>query len=145
MAEIPRNTYTPPTMSSQPPGPVVPSVASQLVPAPNKITGLLAGEQLFAGDACYIKNDGKVYRSTGAAANAAAAVDGFAAINAPVNEAATLLHGIVFQYPSTLAPGASVYLSGANPGGLADAASTGGTAVIGKVIDANRMYLKRSW
>jgi hypothetical protein len=158
MAEIPRTLYGQVVVTNQPlppaaqyppavlPPPPGPSLATQLVPPSNKFTGLLAGEQIFQGDACYISGtDGLVHRSTGAAAGPASAVDGFAPIAAPSGEAITLLHGIVFQYPSTLAAGAYVYLSGANAGGLADAASVGGTVPVGKVIDANRIYLKRSW
>jgi len=53
--------------------------------------------------------------------------------------------GVVFDYANTLAPGAAVYLSAATPGGLADTATTGGTVPIGRVLDANRILLIRSY
>src|SRR6476661_6743713 len=89
-----------------------PSLSSLLPPANNKISGLLAGEAIAAGDACYIKSDGKVWRSTGAAANAAADVDGFAAAAAAVNQPVTLVYDCALQYGSGLTPGAKYYLSG---------------------------------
>lgn len=122
-----------------------PSLASVLPPANNKITGLLAGEAIAAGDACYIKaSDGRVWRSTGAAANAAAQVRGFAAEAAAAGQAVTLLHGVIFRYGAGLTPGADYFLSGTVAGGLADAASTGGTGKIAYAVDATRVYVKAS-
>lgn len=121
-----------------------PSLASVLPPASNKLTGKLAGEAIAAGDACYIRSDGKLYLSTGAAANAAAQVDGFAAEAAAANEAVTLLYGVHIRYGSALTPGVKLYLSGTVSGGLADAASLGGTGWVAKVVDAERIYVQKS-
>lgn len=118
-----------------------PSLASVLPPQSSQIAGLLAGEAIAAGDACYIKSDGKVWLSTGAAANAAAKVRGFAAEACAVGEAVTLFFHVVFRYGAGLTPGADLFLSGATAGALADTASTGGTAPIGYVIDATRVRL----
>lgn len=119
---------------------------STLLPCPaHQISGLIAGEALAAGDACYIKNDGLVYRSTGAAANAAAVVVGFAAQAYPINAGVTLFHGVTFNYGSGLTPGAQYYLSGTTAGGLDTATSTGGTTVIGFAVDATRINVKRSF
>lgn len=102
----------------------------------------MAGEAIAAGDACYIKNDGKVWLATGAAANAAAKVRGYAAVATAVGEAVTLIQGpCMWRYGASLTPGADLFLSGATPGALVDAASTGGTAPIGFVVDATRVYL----
>jgi hypothetical protein len=121
-----------------------PSLATT-VPCPaHQIAGLLAGEAVAAGDACYIKSDGKVWRSTGAAANAAAQVDGFAAEAAASGEAVTLYHDVNFRYGAGLTPGARYYLSGATAGALADAASTGGTGAIAFAVDATRVRVMRS-
>ena len=121
------------------------SLASQTPPAVNKISGLVAGEAIGALDACYIKSDGTVWRSTGAAANAAAKVRGYAMMAQPtVGEPVSLYHGVVANYGTGLTPGANLYLSGTVAGGLADAASTGGVNPIGFVIDANRVYLDQS-
>lgn len=95
---------------------------------------LIAGEDLAAGDACYYKSDGKVWRSSGAAANAAAVVDGYPPIDYKAGQAVTLYHGVVFGYGTGLTPGSFLYLSGTIAGGLADAASTGGTVPIGRVM-----------
>lgn len=118
-----------------------PSLSTALPGPENTIGGLLAGEAIAAGDACYIKNDGKVWRATGAAANAAARVRGFAAREASSGEAVTLLRDVTFRYGAGLTPGADVFLSGTVDGGLADAASTGGTDAIGFVVDATRIRL----
>ena len=118
---------------------------SSLVPGQDKtIAGLVAGEAIVQGDACYIKSDGKVWKATGAAANAAAKVDGFAMGGAAVNEAVTLVFDVNLRYGAGLTPGARVYLSGTVAGGLADAASTGGTAPVGFVVDATRIRVWQS-
>jgi hypothetical protein len=105
---------------------------------------LLAGESIAAGDACYVKSDGLVWRSTGAAATAPAKVRGFAPTKANTGEPITLVYNVVLNYGSGLTPGADYYLSGATVGGLADAASTGGTAPVGFAIDATRVFVRQS-
>jgi hypothetical protein len=121
-----------------------PSLASVLPPQNCQHAGLLAGEAIAAGDACYIKSDGKVWLSTGAAANAAAKVRGFAAEAAASGEAVTLFWNVTLRYGAGLTPGADYYLSGTTAGGLDTAASTGGTAPIGYAVDATRIYVKQS-
>ena len=124
-----------------------PSLSTAL-PCPGHQVGsnLRAGEAIAAGDACYIKaSDGLVYRSTGAAANEAANVDGFAAVASKVGEAVTLLVNVEFYYGAALVPQTKYYLSGTTAGGLADAASTGGTTNIAKAIDATRVRVRASW
>jgi beta-glucosidase-like glycosyl hydrolase len=95
------------------------------IDANDKCTGLIAGEAIAAGDAVYIKSDGKVWRATGAAVAPAAVVRGFALIAAQVGEAVTFAWDVRLRYGAALTPGASYYLSGTVVGGLADAASTG--------------------
>lgn len=121
-----------------------PSLASLLPNGADELAGLLAGEALDWFDACYIKSDGTVWKSTGAAANAAAKVDGYAASATAVGEAVTLYKNVRVRYGAGLTPGTRLYLSGATAGTLADAASTGGTAPIGFVVDATRVYLDKS-
>jgi hypothetical protein len=122
-----------------------PSVCTQTPSREHQISGLVAGEAIAAGDACYIKAaDGFVWLSTGAAANAAAKVRGFAFTAAAVGEAVTLYHGVNWRYGAALSPGADLFLSAATPGALSDAATTGGTAPIGFVIDATRVHLDKS-
>ena len=147
MSEIGKATgYTPINYVGTTPVPGV-SLATVQPGNEHQINGLLAGETVAAGDACYIKAaDGRIWRSTGAAANAAAQVDGFAAENATAGTALTLYHGVVFNYSQGgLTPGTSYYLSGTVVGGIADAASTGGTVVIARALDASRVHTKKSF
>lgn len=147
MAEISKATgYTPASYVSNTPIPGV-SLATRQPGAEHSITGLLAGESIAAGDACYIKSsDGRIYRSTGAAANAAAVVDGWAAENCTAGEALTLYRHVHFNYSAGgLTPGTPYYLSGTVTGGIADAPSTGGTVVIARAIDASRLYVRPSY
>lgn len=118
------------------------SVASLNPPATSRISGLVAGENLTAGDVCYISaSDGAVYKSTGAAANAAAKFRGMAMETTDLGQPVTLFLGGVMRYANALSPGANLFVSGVTAGNLADAASTGGTLPIGFVIDAQRIYV----
>lgn len=120
-----------------------PSLCSLLPNGADVLSGLLAGEALTPFDACYIKSDGLVWKSNGTSANAAAKVDGYAAKGAGVGEAVTLYKNVRVRYGTGLTPGARVYLS-ATAGTLSDAATTGGTAPIGFVVDATRIHLDAS-
>lgn len=122
-----------------------PSLASVEPPASNRITGLVAGAVLRAGDACYIAaSDGKVYPSTGAAATAPAKVHGWAAMAAAIGDGITLFFEVNIRYGAGLTPGAAYFLSGTNAGGIADAASTGGTGIIAFAVDATRLHVMLS-
>lgn len=121
----------------------IPSLASVLPPQSSQIAGLKAGAALTAGDPCYIDSAGLVQLSTGAAATAPAKVRGYAAEACASGEAVTLFFDVVFRYGAGLTPGADVFL-GATPALLADAASTGGTAPIGFVVDATRIRVWQS-
>jgi hypothetical protein len=121
----------------------VPSLSTLIPPQANTIVGLSAGEDIAAGDPCYIKNDGLVYRSDGTAANAAAKVDGWATIPVKAGEAMTLVFDVNMRYGAGLTPGARVYL-GVGAAVIGDAATTGGTAPIGFVIDASRIRCLQS-
>jgi hypothetical protein len=131
-ATVTRNTVAVPTAS-----------LASLVPGQDKtIVGLVAGEAINIMDACYIKSDGKVWLATGAAATAPARVRGFAMGGAAINEPVTLIHGVnVGSYAAAMTPGADLYLSGTVPGGLADAASTGGLSPIAFAISATKIRL----
>lgn len=48
-----------------------------------------------------------------------------------------------FRYGAALTPGADLFLA-ASAGALADAASTGGSAPIGYVVDATRIHVWQS-
>lgn len=131
--------FTKPTPAS------MPSPATVCYGNEHKISGLIAGEDIAIGDACYIKSDGKVWRSIGTSANAAAKVRGYAASPAKAAnfDAVTLIHGVEFGWANTGTTGADLFL-GTAAGGLDTAATTGGTAPIGFIIDANRVFLKQS-
>lgn len=119
--------------------PSLASVTSQV----NSLASLKAGEAIAAGDACYIKSDGLAWKSTGAAANAAAQVYGYACQAASVGEAVTLAYDVRFRYGAAMTPGTKIFLS-ATAGLIGDAATTGGTAPIGVVVDATRVHLWQS-
>lgn len=104
----------------------------------HQITGLLAGEALLNGDLVYIKSTGGVWKADGGANDAEAAVAGIVLIAAQVGEAVTIYFDVNVRYGATLTPGAKLYLS-ATDGLIDDAATTGGTAPIGFVIDATRI------
>jgi hypothetical protein len=114
---------------------ITPSLGTKLPCDAHRTHNLFPGEDLAAGDACYISATG-VRRSTGAAVAPAAKVDGFAMMDYKVagNQPVTLYHGIEIAYgAATLVPGTRLFLSGTVVGGLADAASTGGTAPVATV------------
>lgn len=121
-----------------------PSLASVTPPQNCQITGLYAGEALTAGMPCYIKgSDGKVYKSDGTAANAAAKVDGWAAATTAAGEPVTLYFDVNFRYGAGMTPGTRLFLA-TTAGTLVDAATTGGTAPIGFVVDATRIRVWQS-
>jgi hypothetical protein len=109
-------------------------------PCPGHYVGsnLLTGEAISAGDPCYVKSDGKVWRSIGTTADAAAKVDGWAAGAAASGEAVTLLTDVEFHWGSGMTPGARMYLS-LTAGTLSDATTAGGTGAVAKAIDATRI------
>ncbi len=121
-----------------------PSLASLLPNGTDLLAGLKAGEALTAFDACYIKADGLVWKSTGAAAAAAAKVRGYAAKTTAVGEPVTLYKNVRVEYGAALVPGTDLFLSGVTAGTLADAASAGGTTPIGFVVDTTRVELNSS-
>lgn len=115
-----------------------PSLATTLPASENMLTGLLAGEAIAAGDACRVHTDGTIMKSTGAAANAAAYVDGFAATAAATGQPVTLFRGgVMMHYGSGMAVGTTLYLSGTVAGGLDTATSTGDAVGVARVFTAS--------
>jgi hypothetical protein len=120
----------------------IPSYSSVVPQQADTIVGLVAGEAIAPGDACYIKaSDRKVWLATGAANNAAADVAGFAFVPATAGDPVTLVCNGNFRYGAALTVSAKYFLSGTVPGGLADAASTGGLAPIAVAIDETRIRI----
>ncbi|HEU4588148.1 MAG TPA: hypothetical protein VFS11_05855 [Gemmatimonadales bacterium] len=107
------------------------------------VSGLLAGEALVAGDAVYIKSDGKLWKSNGTAVNAAAACIGFAAGDTDAGEACTVFGiGSRWRYDKAggLTPGANYYIA-ATAGRLDTAATTGGLVPVAKAVSTTDLIL----
>ena len=113
--------------------------------APQICGDLIAGEALGAVAPCYIKSsDGKVYQSNGTAINEAAKFDGFTPRACRIGEAVTLFGvGARFRYGTGLVIGADLFIS-ATAGNLADAATTGGTTAIARVITSTDIRVTRN-
>ena len=115
-----------------------PSLASPYPAGGDVLRGKLAGEAIAAGDVCYVASDSTVMRSNGTSANAAAVGAWIAAGAASSGEAITCFKNVSFHYGSGLTPGAPYYV-GATAGRLDTAATTGGTVVVARAIDATRI------
>jgi hypothetical protein len=102
-----------------------------------QVSGLVAGENIDALAACYIKaSDGKVYMSNGTANDAAAKFDGISGQAAKGGQGVTLLgRGTRARYGSGLTIGALYYVA-ATAGRLDTAATTGGLVAVAKAISA---------
>lgn len=105
-------------------------------------TGKRAAVAIAAGDALTILSNTTVGLASGAAANAAAVVHGFAAVAAGVGDSVTLLgRGAMMHYGAGLTAPTDFYLSGTVPGGLDTVASVGGTVPIACAWDATQIVL----
>lgn len=120
-----------------------PSICTKLPCDAHRISGLLAGEALVAGDACVINSSNVVVRSTGAANTAAARVHGFAALDTATGEAVTLYHDVNLNYGTGVTAGANYYLSAAAPGGLDTAVTVGGLTPIAFGLPGGRLRVLR--
>jgi hypothetical protein len=118
----------------------VPSISTTTPCPAHHISGLVAGEAIPAGSLVYIKSDGKVWLADGSAADAEAQVAGMVLQAAALGEACSIYFDVNVRYGSGLTPGAKLFLS-ATEGLIDDAATTGGTAPIGFVIDATRIRI----
>lgn len=111
-----------------------------------QLTGLLAGEAIDAGAACYIKTaDGKVYMSNGTAANEAAEFIGIAAAAASIGRAVTVFGlGARFRYAASgLGPGDKYFIA-ATAGRLDTAATTGGVNAVARAVNATDIVIIRA-
>jgi hypothetical protein len=117
---------------------------STTVPCPaHHISGLVAGAAIAAGDLVYIGSAGTVLQSNGTSANAAAKCDGIALQAAAIGEAVSVYNDVNVRYGSGMTPGTRLYVQ-TTAGLISDAATTGGTAPIGFVIDATRIRIHGS-
>jgi hypothetical protein len=116
-----------------------PSLSSLTPPQNDQIAGLVAGEDIAAGDVCYIHSDGTVRRSNGTADNAAAVAVGIAPTKAQSGQAVTLYRNVRFDYGSGLTPGAPLYVA-ATAGRLDTATTTGGLVPVAFCVTATRIH-----
>lgn len=123
-----------------------PSISTATPGTEHSLTSLLAGEAIAAGDACYIKSDGLVWRSlaTTTATDATNVIDGFAAGAAAVGQSVSLYWNINMYYATGMTPGTPFYLSGATAGALATASTSGQTKVVARAVDASRLFVRKS-
>lgn len=114
---------------------------SDILPQPaNRLSELLAGVAIAAGDLCRIHAaDGTVRLSNGTANDALAQYDGVALKAAAVGEAVTLGRGVTMRWGSGLTPGARYYVS-ATAGAISDAATTGGLLPVAHAVNATEIY-----
>jgi hypothetical protein len=111
--------------------------------APQISGDVFAGEDLAAGDACYIKqSDGLVYRSNGTAATEPASFDGMTP-KAYLSGAAVTLYGpgTKFEYATGMTPGIRLYL-GATAGRLDTGATTGDATGVAETITARVIQIR---
>lgn len=120
-----------------------PTPTQLLIPPACKHSGLVAGEAITRGDICYIKSDGKVWRTNGTAATAPAEVDGIALESAAVGEAVTLGFNVEVEYSTGLTPGAKFYAS-TNAGKLSTTSTTGGTKEVARAVSATKIFVVKS-
>jgi len=83
-------------------------------------------------------------RISGSPAGDAADVRGFATTEAESGRAVSLAFDVTMRYGEGLPEDRNLYLSGAVPGGLADAPSPGGTRPVAFVVDATRIHVLQS-
>jgi len=125
------------------------SLATKLPNDANRLPPMLVGEDIAAGDACYIKtSDNKIYRSNGSASGAAAECDGFAPTAALVAQRQTLslYHDVNFNYAASgLSPGSYLYLSASVAGGLDTSTNVNQAKPLARVIDATRIRVLRTY
>jgi hypothetical protein len=117
-----------------------PSLSTRTPGPEHRPSGLLAGEDIAAGDMVYVKSDGKLWRANGTAANAAALAVGMAAAAAKSGFPCTPVFGVCVNYGSGLTPGARYYVS-ATAGALDDGATTGGTVPVAFAWDTTQIYV----
>jgi hypothetical protein len=72
-------------------------------------------------------------------------VDGYVPTDVVSGDPLTLFYGVRFRYGSSLTAGSYVYLDDTTPGALNDTATELGTKPIGRVVDATRIDLFRSY
>lgn len=109
------------------------------------LSGKIAGEDIPNVCPVYLHTDGKVYKASGAAANASAVIFGWAMRAAKLGQPVTVCNGLgpVAKYSDgLLTPGAKLYLGAA--GALDTAATTGDAVGVAQAFDADCIRLTRT-
>src|SRR5215471_4763769 len=115
------------------------SLSSLEPPAGHRLSGLTAGEDIFAGAACRIHTDGLVYMSNATAADFHADVHGFAWRAVKSGGSITLGFSERIMYSDALlTPGQRLYLA-TTSGRLDTAAQTGSTRPCAFAVDTGRI------
>lgn len=111
-----------------------------------QISGLIAGENIPVMSPCYIKaSDGKVYRTSGAAANELARCAGICPRAANATEPVTLFGlGTRFSYSDGLLTPGALYFISATAGLIADAASTGDAVGVFQAVTTEDLRIVRA-
>lgn len=109
-----------------------------------QITGLVCGEDIDAGAACYIaQSDGNVYMFDGTAADVKAVFAGFSPRAAKLGQPITIFGaGARFSYSTALTPGQKLY-GAATKGRLDTAATTGDAVGLAQAINATDIRVTR--
>jgi hypothetical protein len=92
-----------------------------------------------------VTNTATVPTSNTSGGTAAAVVDGFAAGDAASGDPLTLFWHVNFRYGASLSPGSFVYLDATTAGALNDTPALVGAPAIGRVIDATRIWVRKSY
>jgi len=122
---------------------IEPTSAARVAPIPASL-GITAGEALDGGAPCFIHTDGKAYMSNATAADASAAVSGWAPQAYAAGQPVTLFPaGVLFEYGTGLTPGAILYV-GATKGRLDGAATTGDSVGVARCVSATHIRTTRA-
>lgn len=119
------------------------SLSSLEPPSGHRLSGQKAGEDIFAGAACRIDDDGMIYLSSANAADLNADVHGFSWRAVKSGGPITLGFHERIAYGDALTPGAALYLSGdATKKGRLDSAPAAGSPVPCAFVmeDGQRIY-----
>lgn len=109
------------------------------------LSGKIAGEDIPVLCPCYLHTDNKVYKASGAAANAAAVLYGWSCRAAKLGQPVTLAQGpgpVAKYSDGLLTPGQKLYLGAA--GALDTAATTGDAVGIAQAFSADLIRLTRA-
>lgn len=125
------------------------SMATPTIGFEHSLSGQLAGEDLEAGDAVALGDDGLFYLAGGIAdpegVGARPVCHGWVLSDYYEGQAVTLFDDVRMHYAEALTPGQPIFLSAAVPGAIADAAPWTGAVSVGFAVDEMRVWLRANW